>query len=86
VPDAKVIRLLKSTCDKTFPRESRLTFVGTRGAIQLFNRYEECIFAGFSGGANLASALKLLNGDYKGKNILILIPDSGTKYLSTDLW
>jgi len=48
--------------------------------------YEECIFAGFSGGANLAAALKLLNGDYKGKNILILMPDSGTKYLSTDLW
>jgi len=48
--------------------------------------YEECIFPGFSGGANLAAALKLLNGDFKGKNILILIPDSGTKYLSTDLW
>lgn len=47
---------------------------------------EECIFPGFSGGANLAAALKLLNGDFKGKNILILIPDSGTKYLSTDLW
>lgn len=48
--------------------------------------YEECIFPGFSGGANLTAALKLLNGDFKGKNILILIPDSGTKYLSTDLW
>ena len=47
---------------------------------------EECIFAGFSAGANLAAALKLLNGDFKGKNIVILIPDSGTKYLSTDLW
>lgn len=48
--------------------------------------YEECIFSGFSGGANLAAALKLLNADFRGKNILILIPDSGTKYLSTDLW
>lgn len=48
--------------------------------------YEECIFPGFSGGANLAAALKLLNGDFRGKKILILIPDSGTKYLSTDLW
>jgi cysteine synthase A len=48
--------------------------------------YEECIFAGFSGGANLAAAIKLFNGDFRGKNILILIPDSGTKYLSTDLW
>lgn len=47
---------------------------------------EECIFPGFSGGANLAAALKLLNDDFRGKNILMLIPDSGTKYLSTDLW
>lgn len=47
---------------------------------------EECIFCGFSSGANLAAALKLLEGEFKGKNILILLPDSGTKYLSTDLW
>ncbi|HNT04495.1 MAG TPA: cysteine synthase, partial [Bacillota bacterium] len=43
-------------------------------------------FAGFSAGANLAAALKLLKVDFKGKNIVILLPDSGTKYLSTDLW
>lgn len=47
---------------------------------------KECIFAGYSSGANAAAALKLLEGDLKGKNILIIIPDSGTKYLSTDLW
>jgi len=47
---------------------------------------EECIFAGFSSGANAAAALKLLNGDCKGKTIIILMPDSGTKYLSTSLW
>jgi cysteine synthase A len=46
----------------------------------------ECIFGGFSSGANVASALKLLQSDYVGKNILILMPDSGTKYLSTSLW
>ncbi|WP_027362375.1 PLP-dependent cysteine synthase family protein [Desulfospira joergensenii] len=46
----------------------------------------ECIFAGFSSGANYAAAKKLLQSDFKGKNILILTPDSGTKYLSTDLW
>lgn len=46
----------------------------------------ECIFGGFSSGANVASALKLLQSDYKSKNILILMPDSGTKYLSTSLW
>jgi len=47
---------------------------------------EECIFPGFSAGANLAAAMKLMEGDFRGKNLLILIPDSGTKYLSTDLW
>lgn len=47
---------------------------------------KECVFSGYSGGANAAAALKLLEGDLQGKNILIIIPDSGTKYLSTDLW
>ena len=47
---------------------------------------KECIFAGFSSGANAAAAMKLLRGEFRGKNILILTPDSGTKYLSTDLW
>ena len=47
---------------------------------------EECIFAGFSSGANAAAALNLLNGEYKNKTIIILMPDSGTKYLSTSLW
>ena len=47
---------------------------------------EECIFAGFSSGANVAAALKLLKSKYQGKNILVLLSDSGTKYLSTNLW
>jgi len=46
----------------------------------------ECIFAGFSSGANTAAALKLLQAEHKGKKIIILMPDSGTKYLSTELW
>lgn len=47
---------------------------------------EEGIFAGFSSGANLAAALKLLAGPEKGGTIAILICDTGLKYLSTDLW
>jgi cysteine synthase A len=47
---------------------------------------EEGIFAGFSSGANLAAALKLLRGPCAGKTVAILINDSGLKYLSTDLW
>jgi len=47
---------------------------------------EEGIFAGFSSGANLAAALRLLRSQLKGQTIAILINDSGLKYLSTDLW
>jgi cysteine synthase A len=47
---------------------------------------EEGIFAGFSSGANVAAALGLLEGAFKGKTIVVLLSDSGLKYLSTDLW
>lgn len=46
----------------------------------------EGIFAGFSSGANVAAALQLLRGAEKGKTIVLLINDSGLKYLSTDLF
>ena len=47
---------------------------------------KECIFAGYSSGANAAAALNLLKKPYAGHTVVILMPDSGTKYLSTDLW
>jgi len=47
---------------------------------------KEGIFAGFSSGANVAAALTLLRGPYKGQTIVVLLNDSGLKYLSTDLW
>jgi cysteine synthase A len=47
---------------------------------------EEGIFAGFSSGANLAAAVQLLRGDLRGKTVVVLMCDSGLKYLSTDLW
>ena len=46
----------------------------------------EGIFGGFSSGANVAAALRLLAGEMRGKTIAVLICDSGLKYLSTDLW
>jgi len=46
----------------------------------------EGIFAGFSSGANVAVALKLLKDVEKGSNIALTINDSGLKYLSTDLY
>jgi cysteine synthase A len=47
---------------------------------------EEGIFAGVSSGANVAAALHLLRTSSKGKTVVVLISDSGLKYLSTGLW
>ncbi|HUT81057.1 MAG TPA: cysteine synthase family protein [Candidatus Bathyarchaeia archaeon] len=47
---------------------------------------EEGLFAGFSSGANVAAALELLKGELKGETIVVLLNDSGLKYLSTDLF
>lgn len=47
---------------------------------------EEGIFAGISSGANLAGALRLLAGPLYGKTVVIIINDTGFKYLSTSLW
>jgi cysteine synthase A len=47
---------------------------------------EEGVFAGFSSGANVAAALGLLEGACRGKTVVVLLCDSGLKYLSTDLW
>jgi cysteine synthase A len=46
----------------------------------------EGIFAGFSSGANVYAAIKLLEGPEKGNNIVLTLNDSGLKYLSTDLY
>ncbi len=57
-------------------------------AIEMARRLagEEGIFAGFSAGANTAAAMKLLRGPWRGRTVVVLICDSGLKYLSTDLW
>jgi cysteine synthase A len=47
---------------------------------------EEGIFAGFSSGTNVAAAIQLLETTCQGKTIVVLLSDSGLKYLSTDLW
>jgi cysteine synthase A len=46
----------------------------------------EGLFAGFSSGANVAAAKRMLAGDFKGKTVVVLLNDSGLKYLSTNLW
>ncbi|MCL2407036.1 MAG: cysteine synthase family protein [Defluviitaleaceae bacterium] len=48
-------------------------------------RYEG-VFAGFSSGANVAAAVKLLRGAEKGKKIAVVINDCGLKYISAELF
>lgn len=47
---------------------------------------KEGIFAGFSGGANVAGAMKLKDVVGKDGVVVTVLPDSGMKYLSTDLY
>ncbi|MCL2365542.1 MAG: cysteine synthase family protein [Oscillospiraceae bacterium] len=46
----------------------------------------EGIFAGFSSGANVAAAVKLLKGEEIGGKIGVVINDCGLKYISTTLF
>lgn len=46
----------------------------------------EGIFAGFSSGACVAAAERLLSTDHPGATVAVVLADSGMKYLSTDLW
>lgn len=62
--------------------------VSDTAAVEVARRLarEEGIFAGFSSGANVAAALRLLQGAHRGQTIAVMMCDSGLKYLSTDLW
>jgi len=46
----------------------------------------EGVFAGFSSGANLAAAIKLMQDAESGKNAAIVINDCGLKYMSANLY
>jgi len=46
----------------------------------------EGVFAGFSSGANVMAAVKLLQGDEKGRHIGVVVNDCGLKYMSTNLF
>jgi cysteine synthase A len=62
--------------------------VSDEQAIEMARRLAkvEGIFGGFSSGANVSAAMELLKTNFKGKTAVVLICDSGLKYLSTDLW
>ncbi len=46
----------------------------------------EGIFTGYSGGANVAAAMKLDETMNRGSIVVTVLPDSGLKYLSSDLY
>lgn len=53
---------------------------------RMLGRYEG-ILAGISSGAAVCAAVKLAKQPgYSGKNIVVLLPDTGERYLSTDLF
>lgn len=47
---------------------------------------EEGIFVGISAGATLATAMKVAETAPEGSNILVMLPDTGERYLSTPLF
>jgi cysteine synthase len=47
---------------------------------------KEGVLSGFSGGANVAAAVKLAKKVGRDKCVVTIIPDTGLKYLSTDLF
>ncbi len=47
---------------------------------------EEGIFAGISSGANMFAAIQIAQRAGKGKLVLVIVPDTGERYISTDLF
>lgn len=63
-----------------------ITSEQARDAAGLLAR-KEGILAGYSSGAALAAAIDLaMRENFAGKNIVVLLPDTGDRYLSTDLF
>ena len=67
--------------DEIFPVENEAAFQAARAIAKT-----EGIFVGISSGAALHAAIQLaLRPEYEGKNIVVLLPDTGERYLSTRL-
>ena len=67
----------------------RVERVGNEEAMEFAKRMarEEGVLCGISSGAAVAAAARLANdADFKGKTIVVILPDSGERYLSTALF
>ena len=67
----------------------RVEAVSDDEAIEFAKRLfkEEGIIAGISSGAAVAAAFKLANSEeFENNNIVVILPDTGERYLSTDLF
>lgn len=66
----------------------RVVTVEDEDAIECARRLarEEGILAGISSGAALFASLEIARELGPGKNVLVILPDSGERYLSTSLW
>jgi cysteine synthase A len=62
--------------------------VSNEDAYKLTSRLakEEGLLAGISSGAALCAALKVANKLGKGKNVIVILPDTGERYLSTGVF
>jgi cysteine synthase A len=58
--------------------------VKTDEAVEMAHRLakEEGLFVGISAGANVVASLELARNSGRGKNIVTILPDAGTRYLS----
>ncbi|MCL2518339.1 MAG: cysteine synthase family protein, partial [Oscillospiraceae bacterium] len=70
-----------SLCDGIINVSSEESVEFTRNLAKL-----EGAFCGFSSGANVCAAVKLLHAEFEGKSVVLTLNDSGLKYLSTDLF
>ncbi len=72
----------KSLCDLVLPISDQRAFE----CANLLAK-KEGVLCGISSGAVLAGAIELANKqEYNGKSIVIILPDAGDKYLSTNLF
>jgi len=70
---------------KNYDEVIKVTDVEAKATACRLSRLEG-IFAGYSAGANVFASLKAADMLGKGKTVVTVIPDSGMKYLSTELF